>query len=274
MMNIGLKKPTTRAEAERVAQFYAERTARTVGPKGTVIIRSVQKPLFSPTFFLPTSPFAGPPLPWGAGTRWTPDELHRIKVALGVSNPIPQEWVMAGLGGLVVILGGVLAGSLLGQGFKPAKPHKQMKLDNVPESIPEIHCYVLKLKLEGNFKSALKNLSDEVDIPGGGEIKTTLNANEEKVKEQLINNFEQANEKIPAKEVAGYLLKQAIKFEGAWDVIKALWDLLVNKKIKVHIEVPTKIKGYETDKFVVDDYAKQFSIDAEVKVENLYWHAW
>lgn len=272
MSDTELQEPKNLTEAEVVRDHYQTATWDAPDPGPTQILSYAVRDILDPDYFLLTSPFEGPPLPSGAGVRWSEEELHAIKIALGVSNPEPPPWAVLGAGAAVVIAG-VVAFVGLGQGFKQAKPHKQMKLDNLPKVIPDIDVYVLKKKVEGDFQSSLSNLSDEVEIPGGGEIKTTMDGTEDKFKGTLISGFSQANEKIPVKEAATYLLKQAILYQGAWETIKALWDILVNKKLKIHLEVPTKIGGYETDKFIVDDYAKSFSIDAEVKVDNIHWHA-
>lgn len=232
-----IREPTSQSEAAMVASLYKAATAASP-PKETRIISSMQLPLLTPRALLPYWPCEGPPLPRFMAPPW-PDSIRA-----------PLYTILKG-----------------------KKPHKQMALDNVPDCIPDMHCYVLARKLEGDYRAALYNLSSEVSIPSG-ELQTTMDTAEENLRERLIDSVKQANDAIPASEAVWFVLSKGILYQGAWSVIKALWDLLVNKKIKVHLEIPTRIPGYETDEYIVDDFEKSYSIEAEVKVENLHWHPW
>lgn len=241
MVQINIGEPTTREEAASIAEQYRRATEAAPDPGPTKITRYVkfQPPIRTLQDLLPFSPCEGPPVPRFTGLLW-------------------PKWIRDP----IYIYG------------KKGKPHRQMELDNLPGSIPDIHCYVLGCRLEGDFKSTLENISSEIEIPGGGDISTTLTTAEEDLREKIIDAFKQANVTIPVRKARDYFLSKAIEFKGAWSVIKALWDILVHKKIKVHLDIPTKIEGYETADYIVDTFNKVFSIDAEVKVENLHWHAW
>lgn len=267
-------------EQARTLVAMAQRATDATPTPATIILQSTAIAIPSPKNMLLNTPFEGPPLPRFLQVRWTNDDLSFIKRTLGVSNPEPPlgmgEMVAgvaaAGVVGALLILSILAAGPLLAGGFKGAKPHKKMEMDYLPDTIPRIDVYVLSKKVEGDFSALLKNLSSEVEIPGEGDIRNTMNAAENEFKERLMDAVKQANDRIPVKETAKYLLKQGILYKGAWDLIKKLYDLLVRKKIKVHLEAPTRIAGFETEKFIVDDFEKQFTIDATVKVEKVRWH--
>lgn len=155
---------------------------------------------------------------------------------------------------------------------KEGKPHRQMELDYLPDSLPEVHVYVLKRKMEGDYKVKLQNISKEIDIPGTGKLQTTLDTAEEQAQARLMDAVEVANESIPKEAVRDLVM--GFMFEGTWALIKAVWEYLTTRKITVKLAVPTRIPGYETDDWIVDEFSKEFSVEARIPVDNIRWHAW
>lgn len=228
--------PTTSEEAATIAaQLDSATTTENPGP--AEILRKVVQPNLTLGGLRPQLPCEGLPIPFGLGLRW-PN---------AVRDPIYTQ-------------------------SKKGKPHRQMEMDYLPDSLPEVRVYVLKRRMEGNYKSVFKNISSEIDCPGSDQIQSTLDTIESDAQAKLIDAAQTTLSAVAKSEARDILLD--FFFEGTWALIKAIWEYLTTKKITVRLEVPTRIPGFETDEYIVDEFNRTFGVEAKIPVENIRWYAW
>lgn len=227
--------PTSESEAQAmVTQLEAATTTEDPGP--AEVLSKIALPGLTLANLRPQLPCEGPPVAFGLGLRW-PN---------AVRDPI---YIYS----------------------KKGKPHRQMELDYLPDSLPKVDVYVLKRRMEFDFLAKLKNLSAEIDIPEG-QLKSTMDTIESDAQARLIDAMEKTSEAIPKDAVRDFLLHAA--FEGTWALIKAIWEYLTTKKITVRLAVPIKLLGYETDEYIVDEFNKDFAVDVKLPVDQIKWHVW
>mgnify|MGYP001612439881 CR=1 FL=1 len=176
-------------------------------------------------------------------------KVTRVLYSAFAHNPTPALTPEA-----LLAVGGIGVAAVLGVLLLSGVRKKIMDVDFQPIEFPEIRLHILGRRLEGEYASRVTNTGE---LPLFSSMVTErLNEAVTQAQSQILEYTKQA----------GYMAAQAVwdnrhLFQlSGWDILKALWDFFVHKRITIR----SKVRISE-----VVFFAKDFDILATIPVRKL-----